>query len=268
MLRLSITFKAILAAATLACVPSSAFSNNQFLHTPTPLSCCHEGIPGLQQDFKDLSMRSTEGKHATTFRPAAKGDDTDVSPSVFLLTIPRIRTSGTAFVVRVGAKPYLLSAKHVCMRKQVHLHPIKVRNRSASYAVKIAKVSRLHDLCLLALPKSFNLHKHPPFAFAESDFQSGMELFGIGYPKTANQVRALGSLISISPQVTHVESIWGVEGRTTFAVVPGMSGGPVLNSKGEIVGVIFGYYVIDPFHRGIFVPINHILEFINATGFN
>jgi len=112
------------------------------------------------------------------------------------------------------------------------------------FVTKKACVSREYDVGYLKVNEA-NL---PAAEFGDSDtLKLGCRLFAIGSPWGQGHFNSvtLGILSAYHRDYSKeigAPSGWGMLFQTDVAANPGNSGGPVLNTKGEVVGIVVGLY--------------------------
>lgn len=137
---------------------------------------------------------------------------------------------GTGFIV--SANGYVITNYHVVRgADSVHLQNTK----GESFRAKVIYIDPTHDLAMLCISDStFTPLKNTPYTFKEAPSELGEDVYTIGYPRD-DVVYGQGYLSSRT----------GYAGDTTayqisIPVNPGNSGGPVLDSKGNVIGIISG----------------------------
>jgi serine protease Do len=110
-----------------------------------------------------------------------------------------------------------------------------------TFSAKIVLKDKNNDIALLAL-ENFHISDYftedIPFIISNTnDMRLGQEIFTLGYPLG----EVLGSSVKLS--TGDVSSLYGIEDdprllQISNPIQPGNSGGPLLNEKGEIVGVV------------------------------
>ncbi len=137
---------------------------------------------------------------------------------------------GTGFII--SANGYVVTNYHVVRgADSVHLQSTK----GESFKAKVIYIDPTHDLAMLRINDStFAPLKNAPYTFKETPSELGEDVYTIGYPRD-EVVYGQGYLSSRT----------GYAGDTTayqisIPVNPGNSGGPVLDSKGNVVGIISG----------------------------
>ncbi|MCC9138052.1 trypsin-like peptidase domain-containing protein [Pontibacter silvestris] len=138
--------------------------------------------------------------------------------------------SGTGFAI--SSEGYLVTSSHVVEGAD----SIMIENK-AGLKFKVDEVYRdqIHDLSILKIiDTSFTGFDRLPFTFKTTESDLGESVFTLGYPRE-DIVFGEGSLSSSS----------GFEGDTTSYQIsiplnPGNSGGPLLDEKGNLIGVISG----------------------------
>ena len=137
---------------------------------------------------------------------------------------------GTGFMI--SANGYVVTNYHVVKgADSVHLQSTK----GESFRAKVIYIDPTNDLAMLRINDStFAPLKSTPYTFKETPSELGEDVYTIGYPRD-EVVYGQGYLSSRT----------GYAGDTTayqisIPVNPGNSGGPVLDSKGNVIGIISG----------------------------
>ena len=137
---------------------------------------------------------------------------------------------GTGFMI--AANGYVVTNYHVVRgADSVHLQSTK----GESFRAKVVYIDPTHDLAMLHINDStFAPMKSAPYTFKEAPSELGEDVYTIGFPRD-EVVYGQGYLSSRT----------GYAGDTTayqisIPVNPGNSGGPVLDSKGNVIGIISG----------------------------
>ena len=149
----------------------------------------------------------------------------------------------------INATGLALTARHV-VRGATYSMKAEVPGHDRKYRVRILKKSRHHDLALLQV----TLDRPTPFLQMRDPhtLSPGEELWAIGNPLlTFKQTVTKGNFSRIFP-----EADWKKEGKMhrppfkirgdqvqfSIPVIPGNSGGPVVDREGRVVGVVsFGF---------------------------
>ncbi len=136
----------------------------------------------------------------------------------------------TGFIV--AADGYVVTNYHVVKgADSVHLQNTK----GDSYRANVIYIDPINDLAMLHIQDStFKALKAAPYTFKEADSELGEDVYTIGFPRD-EVVYGQGYLSSRT----------GYAGDTTayqisIPVNPGNSGGPVLDSRGQVIGIISG----------------------------
>ncbi len=164
--------------------------------------------------------------------------------------------SGTAFVV--GSDGVLVTCAHVVEDAQ----EITVILAGSSYAAEVLQIDAATDLAVLKIDAK-KLHT---ISLANSDdAQLGQDIRAIGFP--------LSDVLGTDVKVTRgtISGIMQRDGQKQFqidaAVNPGNSGGPVVNSKGEVIGVTSAKLSGVEVNRvGFCVPSSPVRELIKKSG--
>ena len=152
-------------------------------------------------------------------------------------TSPKVSAQGTCFAV--SPKGHIVTAHHVIKDASV----ITVFVGNSSFVAKLLHEDPINDLAVLKIDWETNV-------FIEvapmRSVTTGNRVFTIGFPVT--------SVLGQSPKYTEgvISSTTGFENTSSFLqitvpVQPGNSGGPLVNEKGGLVGVISSTAAILPF---------------------
>ncbi len=136
----------------------------------------------------------------------------------------------TGFIV--SANGYVVTNYHVVRgADSVHLQNTK----GESFRANVIYIDPTNDLAMLYInDTTFTTSKNTPYTFKDIDSDLGEDVYTIGFPRD-EVVYGQGYLSSRT----------GYAGDTTayqisIPVNPGNSGGPVLDSKGQVIGMISG----------------------------
>jgi TPR repeat protein len=144
-----------------------------------------------------------------------------------LLTGKAMKASGTAFFVSTDG--YLLSNYHVIKNAST----AQVKTRKGLFPATVVRTDPANDLAILKVPGSF-----PALPIANSaDVKQGESAFTVGFPNIELQ--------GIEPKFTRgeISSLSGAQDdprlfQISVAVQPGNSGGPLVNTFGNVIGIV------------------------------
>lgn len=127
------------------------------------------------------------------------------------------------------------------------------------YPVKeIIAIDEAHDLAILRV-SDFAV---PPLPLGDSDtVQIGETIYAAGNPKKWKGTFSTGVVNGIHPKGNHFIS--GKIFHISAPISPGSSGGPVLNNKGEVIGVVDGQE-FDTQNLNFAVPVNHLKSLLST----
>ena len=134
---------------------------------------------------------------------------------------------GTGFLV--DGRGYLLTNAHVVKNATV----VAVQNTLGEYQARIIQLDRQSDLALLKIEDTtYHAFNGLPYGISRSGADLGDDLFTLGYPRP-----------TIVYGKGYLSAETGFQGDTTafqltIAANPGNSGTPVLNSDGEVIGIV------------------------------
>ncbi|WP_413450493.1 serine protease [Georgenia phoenicis] len=97
---------------------------------------------------------------------------------------------------------------------------------------------------------------------AEVDAAVGEEITVVGYPRGGKLTTAAGSLLGY--ELDTLGSDLGMVGRSTARVDHGSSGSAVLNSDGQVVGVV---YAMDAWGNSYLVPVSTLHDLLSEEAF-
>lgn len=145
-------------------------------------------------------------------------------------------SSGTGFAL--SSDGYIVTNQHIIDKAKV----IRIRGLNGDfttrYKAKVIAEDKNNDLAILKIDDiSFGSLAMTPYTFRKSNSSLGEEVYCLGYPVGA----LTGDEVKLSYGI--ISSRVGFQGDITnnqinVSVLAGNSGGPLLNSKGEIIGII------------------------------
>ncbi len=155
-----------------------------------------------------------------------------------------VPASCSAVVIHADAG-YVVTAAH-CVPTAEHASII-VAGRHA----EVARVNRVLDLAVLRT----KLNGAASIALAPAMPGAGHPVAIIGYPFGAQSI------------TTQLGSVANAKGRDGYAwvdgaVLPGDSGGAVVDNRGRLVGVSSGYLAAGAAHIGLIVPLETVRDFV------
>lgn len=143
---------------------------------------------------------------------------------------------GSGFLL--NSKGYILTNQHVIDgAKKVTVSGINGEQHLKINADVVA-IDLQNDLALLKINSSLITFASPPYSIVKStNTNQGDNIFALGYPIK----EILGSEIKVTNGIINSSS--GYKGslaqfQFSAAIQPGNSGGPLLNTKGEIIGIV------------------------------
>ncbi len=194
-----------------------------------------EALPEPPADSRTTGLTEEEAINVRVYREASPAVANIVTQAVeydfFFNPVP-VAGAGSGFVI--DPRGYILTNNHVIEGAQTvevtlgdhSKFPAKLVNRDPSNDIAILKIEPgAKKLTVLALADSNAL-------------QVGQRVLAIGNPfgfqstLTTGVVSALGRTVQTSPQTSIDQAI-----QTDAAINQGNSGGPLLNTKGEVVGI-------------------------------
>jgi S1-C subfamily serine protease len=163
--------------------------------------------------------------------------------------------SGSGFYVQGLTGKLIITNAHVCDGAEV-VRIIPSKSGEPFNAV-VKSITYDDDLCAISAPDG---DKHPALELAKHEEARGNAVYAVGHPVGAPLTVTMGILVSEQQiEIGYPESFCGpsrgemVPGflgemmcvrhmpalQTTARIMPGNSGGPLVNAHGEVVGVDF-----------------------------
>lgn len=201
-----------------------------------------------------------------------------------LLSIKQDYDENPAECLGSGLGFYTIGLDHKPQKTNIEIKKLGYWNGQAN-----STVHQTHDRDL-AILEIAALADTPPLKIASSNsVGTGQKVFHIGFPTFNRRLEKVYSVNTSGPKVSEgtITSLGEREGVGNFLGAPGTSGGPVLNSSGELVGLFWGkestfreqlIYTADdlellnkylngrrlriPFERSYFVPVDPVRQFI------
>lgn len=151
---------------------------------------------------------------------------------------PNIKSSGSGFVV--SEQGIIATNYHVIEGAKEIVISAQMGDLTKDFHAKVLMSDQENDLALIAIDDtSFVSFPNLPYSLHTSGgFDLGSSVFTIGFPLALS---GMGTDPKFSDGKVSSKKGYGgsVNGfQTTIPVQPGSSGGPVFNSKGELIGII------------------------------
>jgi S1-C subfamily serine protease len=222
------------------------------------LSGCVSTIE-LRQRNEELAKRTLVAE-----RPAVLLLFSEQKVFKVLIESPFGTGGGTAHLVATRKGNVVLTNRHICDAVEANGGVATLDQANGKrYYTKVARKAGSTDLCLLETPE--DLINAPAYKVASEPLISFEIVYVYGHPFLEPLTENHGSFVH---QFRFPDL--GNEGdaqyfnkvrasRLGFRTRPGNSGSPVLNFKGELVGVVFGHDSVS----SLFIPLSSIREFLS-----
>ena len=163
--------------------------------------------------------------------------------------------------VIISANGYVLTTfERVAQRKEVQ---VKVFSRNHDYTADVVTIDQKTDLALLKIRGN---ETFPAAILGDSDFVgTGDLVFAIGNPFGFGRSVSMGIISSSRRQLQIDGVVYPKLLQTDAAINDGEAGGPLINVRGEVIGIAMAYYVPDNHYSGISfaIPINDAKRLLN-----
>lgn len=175
-------------------------------------------------DILNIEIADTEKSYSMP------SDIEELFPSVVVVSTGDSHGSG----VIISQDGYILTAAHVVDDKET----VSVSFQSGiEFEGQVVRINAVKDLALIKVPGK----KHPFISFASEKSGIGKDIYAIGSPlSTELSYSVTKGIISGYRNYEENEYI-----QTDAKLNPGNSGGPLLNHKGEIIGIVSWKIVLD-----------------------
>jgi len=172
---------------------------------------------------------------------------------------------GTAFLISIPGRPnVVLTNKHICQSIEP-TSQVLLNQGDHYYFGAVERMDETADLCTLKLP--YGLQDDEGFRLAPSgQLKKEETVYVYGHPHLEPLTMVYGAYKHefVLPEEPAEKFPLGgmLAGRLRFWVRPGNSGSPVLNSKGQAVGIVFAFDGVG----GLMVPLSEIKRFLDVGG--
>lgn len=185
-----------------------------------------------------LAERAFAGRYTPLYVTRKQPVDPTPKKPIEVPTSAITFATGTGFTVRPDG--FLLTSNHVVSEAAVVFVTCKNLKRTAAVIVGSSKRT---DLALLKIEQA------TPHYLTLAPIRSGQlgdPVFTVGYPVT--------EILGLDPKFTDgtISALSGVDDEKSFLQIsvpiqPGNSGGPLVNDRGEVLGVVAATAAIEPF---------------------
>ena len=170
-------------------------------------------------------------------------------------------SAGTGFVIDQAG--YILTNNHV-VADATKIEVSFLGDDEETYEARVVGRDRLTDSALIELPER-PTYQLPEAAFGDSDqMRAGDWVMAIGNPFNLGHTVTVGVVSAVGRPFEQVRGRSQDVIQTDAAINPGNSGGPLLNLRGEVIGINTAIVSDRPSNLGIgfAVPINTVRELL------
>jgi serine protease Do len=167
--------------------------------------------------------------------------------------------SGSGFFVTTGSgRQVVVTNAHVCGQSGKTLR-VRPDGNARAFLSSVLRISYRYDLCTLSVPKGGDV-RSPSLIVAKERASLGTHVYAVGHPAGLPLSVTEGIIVARMKEPVGYPSSFCAPGLgemiqdplsgpfcgrdmesqvVTALVIPGNSGGPLLNEQGEVVGVVF-----------------------------
>lgn len=168
------------------------------------------------------------------------------------------RTFATGFHVEVQGKVYILTNRHVCDANVSKIDPDKIK--FGGVVERIIIIDNQHDLCLVTSSRDKGIK------ISFDPILSMDKVYLIGHPRGLPLVVREGRIIGeTDEQHDWLDNKQIISQQISATAYGGNSGSPVINAKGELVGVLYAGIERYP-HEPLIVPRAAVIDFLRRAG--
>ncbi len=170
---------------------------------------------------------------------------------------------GTASLVHTKKGNVILTNKHICEASEAGIITM-LEQDGKRYYTEVLRMSQTTDLCLLKIPQDLKNERAYELAPKQPEKETPVYVFGHPYlePLTENHGRYRHEFV-LPEEKNEKYVLTGIyAGRLSFFIRPGNSGSPVINSDGDLVGVVFAVDQLG----GLAIPWISVVNFLNGVG--
>jgi len=171
----------------------------------------------------------------------------------------RVPVSGSGFVAHAGG--YILTSEHV-VRGAADVSVTFAGESGRSVAGRVAARDAAADLAVIKVEAGRAL---PVASLGDSDgVRAGQWSIALGSPAGLEQAMTVGVISAARQKISIGKKVYRGAIQTDAAINPGNSGGPLLNIRGEVIGVNMAGYAPGGEYAGIgfAIPINRAKELL------
>lgn len=148
-----------------------------------------------------------------------------------------VKASGSGLII--SEKGYVLTNYHVVQNANSIFIEVKNASGTKNYEAEVVQLDQANDLAILKIKEAGTLPVGKiPFSGVNQTQDIGTSVYTIGYPLAlsgmGNEAKFVDGKISSKTGYENALNAY----QTSVPVQPGNSGGPLFNSKGELVGIV------------------------------
>ncbi|MBM4386592.1 MAG: trypsin-like peptidase domain-containing protein, partial [Deltaproteobacteria bacterium] len=181
--------------------------------------------------------------------------------NVFLIGASDVGYLGTAFLVNFKEKRYAVTNFHVIERSRDFF--LENESRIAFKDVTVVAADRKNDVAVLKVNGLLDSMKGLNYS---TEYLTSQKIYISGYPDTKSKENHINFGSGVISDANYVAKNYIGKGdgkslQFTIEINPGSSGSPVMNEKGDVLGVV-AWYRPDVKGGNYAVPFNYVLDLL------
>ena len=202
---------------------------------PTPMNTEDESSISIQNIENEYLINTLEKAKKGTLKVLTEGVIVEINDK-YKAESKLIRGTGSGFFVNNG--DYIVTNYHVVAgSKKISVYSDYFKKEVGA---KLIGYSSCDDLAVLQITEPFSNDKNYFFEFFEEDLELGKEISSLGFPLGTNEITFSKGFVTKDRADGNTEwTSLDFAFEHDLGILPGSSGGPILNNNFNVVGVAY-----------------------------